>query len=269
MSETRLTSARRNIVRPLLSNLHRSGELLKCVRLTPDWFKWIRSYVFGRKVEFPTVFRTRFGDSVELFDWSELTTVWRVFLANEYRFDRSVKTLLDVGANIGAFSVYAARQLPNVQIVAVEPFPNTYVRLTQTIERNGLGARVRSVQAAATNQSGEVLFDAAVDSHSYARRIVDASSDQSIRVAAVTIGDLLEKAGWSEVDYMKMDIEGGEYLALGAIPESMLRRAKAIGLEYHDSAQFTSLSQTITSAGFKRIRLRPEGWSGLAEFRRT
>ena len=269
MNEARLVSTRRSLVRPLLANTRRSVELLRCVRLTPDWFKWIRSYVFGGRIEFPTVFRTRLGDSVELLDWSELTTVWRVFLANEYRFDRSVKTLLDVGANIGAFSVFAARQLPKAQLVAVEPFPNTYARLAQTIERNGLNSRVRCVQSAVTNQTGEVHFDAAVDSHSYARRIVDASSDQAIRVPALTLGDLLEQAGWSEVDYLKMDIEGGEYLALGAIPESMLRRAKAIGLEYHDSSKFTALSQTITTTGFECIRLRSEGWSGLAEFRRV
>ena len=165
--------------------------------------------------------------------------------------------------------MFAARQLPKAQLVAVEPFPNTYARLAQTIERNGLNSRVRCVQSAVTNQTGEVHFDAAVDSHSYARRIVDASSDQAIRVPALTLGDLLEQAGWSEVDYLKMDIEGGEYLALGAIPESMLRRAKAIGLEYHDSSKFTALSQTITTTGFECIRLRSEGWSGLAEFRRV
>lgn len=269
MSETCVVSTRHSLARALLSNTHRSVELLRCIRLTPDWFKWIGSYVFGREIEFPTVFRTRLGDSVELFDWSELTTAWRVFLANEYLIDHSVETLLDVGANIGAFSVFAARQLPKAQIVAVEPFPDTYARLAQTIERNGLNSRVRCVQAAVTNRTGEVLFDAAVDSHSYARRIVDASSDRAIRVPALILGDLLERAGWSEVDYLKMDIEGGEYLALGDIPASMLRRAKAIGLEYHDSSKFTALSQTLTLAGFDRIRLRTEGWSGLAEFRRT
>ncbi len=104
--------------------------------------------------------------------------------------------------------------------------------------------------------------------HSYCRRIVNEADSHAIHVESVALGDVLDQMGWDECDYLKMDIEGGEYEALLNVSHSMLRRVKAIGLEYHDSQKFPALLNGLAEAGFRCERNRPAGWSGLSEFRR-
>lgn len=251
-----------------IKNIRRLKEVGRCIQGTPQWRQWIASYVLGKATPFPATFRTRCGQSIELCDWSELTTVWRVFYANEYQVPADTKTIVDAGANIGAFALYQAVRMPDAQIVAVEPFPGTFARLVQTIEQNHLGSRVRAIQAALTDHTGTACFDAAPATYSYARQIVEPRVENAVQVRASTLGDILDEVGWSEVDYLKMDIEGAEYGALGGVPNEMLRRCRAIGVEYHDSSRVEVLWRKMAEAGFERVSLRPDGWSGLAEFRR-
>jgi len=59
--------------------------------------------------------------------------LWITFFRNEYRGPETCATIVDAGANIGAFSLYSARQAPRATIYALEPLPSTRARLTDTI----------------------------------------------------------------------------------------------------------------------------------------
>ena len=249
--------------------LSRWPEFFACMQLTPQWLHWGMIYALRREGAFPSEFRTRQGLRIPMKDWSELTTVWRVFLGNEYAVPEDAQRIVDAGANIGAFSLYMTARSKQVQLVAVEPFPDTFERLQQNINLNQVSDRVRPVQAAMAARKGRTSFDGRTEAHSYCRRIVTPDQTHAITVNALSLGDVLDEAGWEEADYLKMDIEGGEYVALLEIAPQELRRVRAIGLEYHDAQHAPKLFQGLEQAGFKQVSHRPAGWSGLAEFRRV
>ena len=65
--------------------------------------------------------------------------------------------IIDVGANLGLFSLIMARRYPDRPIYAVEPNPSTATTLRSNIQRN-LASNVHAHQSAIADQIGEILF---------------------------------------------------------------------------------------------------------------
>ena len=248
--------------------VRRLPEVARCVARCRQPLKWIYSYVLGGKIAWPCDLTTRDGSLLQLRDWSDLTTAWRVIVADEYQIPSGANRIIDAGANIGAFSLLAGSQCPDAEIVALEPFPETHSHLQATVERNRLGDRISPIQAALAGVDGDVSFDAAPETHSYSRRIVISGSENTIQVPAISIGRIMLKQGWDSVDYLKMDIEGGEYSVFESTDPEQLKCVSAIGLEYHDDTKWPGLKDLLIHHGFDCVAHHPEGWSGLAEFRR-
>src|SRR5690606_2136755 len=112
--------------------------------------------------------------------------------------------ILDLGANIGAFSVLAGKL--GADVVAVEPQPDNYSHLTENLSLNGLSHdRVRALPVACWKHSDGVTI-----SGEYGGTCVDT---QGTHVPTLTLGELVEAAG-RQIDLMKVDVEGSEYAIL-------------------------------------------------------
>ncbi len=75
------------------------------------------------------------------------------------RFCSDDTIIVDAGANIGAFTLFAARRAPAAKIVAVEPFPKTHARLTKTIAQNRLEDRVMTREWALAREDASRTMD--------------------------------------------------------------------------------------------------------------
>jgi FkbM family methyltransferase len=135
-------------------------------------------------------------------------------------------TFVDVGANVGVYSLFvAARAGPKARILAVEPQPEVFDRLTYNIRQNPFGT-VKAVACAVADKLGELtLF---LDAHNRGEssvKIVGSSQGDTVRVPAVSLLDLLEREGFSAIDAIKLDVEGAEDLILDPFfrdaPESL------------------------------------------------
>jgi FkbM family methyltransferase len=133
--------------------------------------------------------------------------------------------ILDVGANIGMFGLWALRCWPGAQITAFEPEPGNLRVLRATVAANELGARWTVMPAAVSNEMTELSFVPGLRATSH---IADTHERGTLTVPAI---DLYEHQG-SGVDLIKMDIEGGEWaiLADSRLPEL---KTFAIRLEWH------------------------------------
>jgi FkbM family methyltransferase len=121
--------------------------------------------------------------------------------------------ILDIGANVGLFSLYA--QDSAKKIVAVEPTPRTFAmlnKLTQGVDK------ITPVAAALSAQDGDIDFF--VTDNPTINSLLDKSIDinydsgQSVTVKGKTIKTILDEQELDWVDFVKCDIEGGEVLAL-------------------------------------------------------
>jgi FkbM family methyltransferase len=124
-------------------------------------------------------------------------------------------TFVDVGANVGAYSLFvAARAGPKARILAIEPQPDVFDRLTYNIRQNPFGT-VKAVACAVADKTGELtLFLDPRNKGESSVKIVGPSQSGTVRVPSVTLLDLLTEEGFAHVDAMKLDVEGAEDLIL-------------------------------------------------------
>jgi FkbM family methyltransferase len=122
---------------------------------------------------------------------------------------------VDIGANVGAYTLFvAARAGGSARILAVEPQPEIFDRLTYNISQNPFGT-VKAIACAVADKTGELtLFLDARNKGESSVKIVGSVQAGSVRVPAVTLIDLLRAEGFSRVDAIKLDVEGAEDLIL-------------------------------------------------------
>jgi FkbM family methyltransferase len=132
--------------------------------------------------------------------------------------------IVDLGANIGLFGVFAADRWPGARIEAYEPDPANVAVHRHTIEVNRLADRWTLIEAAAGAREGTLRFLAGQASLS---RAVDDSHPSAIDVP---VRDVMERLAGA--DLVKIDIEGGEWEIL-ADPRFAGAPPRAVVLEYH------------------------------------
>jgi FkbM family methyltransferase len=122
---------------------------------------------------------------------------------------------LDIGANIGAYSLFvAARTGPRARVLAVEPQPHIFDRLVHNIRLNAF-ATIKAIACAVADKAGEVtLFLDANNSGESSVKIVGSSGAKGIRVGAKTLLGLVREEGFGHIDAIKLDVEGAEDLIL-------------------------------------------------------
>jgi FkbM family methyltransferase len=255
----------------ILAQWRRAPELLASVRETSDAVKLALAYLGLRSPSYPFVVNFRTGEELRVETRHDLVTLWIIFFRNEYRVPVTCTTIVDAGANIGAFSLYSARHAPRATIYALEPFPSTQKRLAQTVAQNRLTSRVRVYPIALgdTNQGGSVrhMSDEG-PSQSRGTRVEPVSGSVAVQVS--TLEQFLDEAKITEADFLKMDIEGAEHEVLHAASRDVLRRFREIALEYHPNGSAVALFEKLKACGFvcaHDARVGPD--SGVAHFSRA
>lgn len=143
------------------------------------------------------------------------------------------RTILDVGANIGASAIYFAAHCPDATVYAFEPEAGNFellrrnardwpriVPLRQAVWSHGA---VREVQSRRTGAWGYTLADVAEG----------AGYGLGQMVECVTISDFMRHRGLDRIDVLKMDVEGGEK-EIFEHPEGWLDRVDLLVVELHD-----------------------------------
>jgi len=212
------------------------------------------AYLGFSDLTYPSVLRLRQGECISLHELTDLKTFWQIYLRRIYPVAISDTVIVDVGANTGLFTLYAARRASHASIVSIEPFPDTFERLVQTVRDHNLTDRVTCLNYAVTGKSAIYLMPD-VPLPSQRRNVVAFAADKAgTQVRGRTLCELLRECSLDRVDLLKMDIEGGEYEALLSAHPDVLRSIRRISLEYHGhSAPYTKqqIFDHLYNAGFK------------------
>ncbi len=123
---------------------------------------------------------------------------------------------LDIGANIGGYSMFvAANGGQNCRIVAVEPQPDIYARLVFNLRLNNF-ATVKALACAVADKDGELtLFvDSQNKGESSVKIMSGAKGSGSITVPSLKLLTLIEQEGFQQIDAAKLDTEGAEDIIL-------------------------------------------------------
>lgn len=150
---------------------------------------------------------------------------------------RSGDVFADVGANWGYFSLVAARLVGDSgRVICFEPHPVLFQQLRQNVERNALD-NVLPLCVAACDRRRELVLEAVAVGfgNSGGSRVVERPdpAKNTYPVAGQTIDDALDGCGVATVACLKIDIEGGEALALRGLRGLPAGRYRRILLEVH------------------------------------
>jgi FkbM family methyltransferase len=169
-------------------------------------------------------------------------------------------TVVDVGANIGFFTLRLARWVgPTGRVIAIEPEARNADSLRRRVSRAGLSDIVICVQAAAADQAGQLRL-ALNPGHPADHHLADDGEP----VAAVTLDELVG-TGRPPVTLIKIDVQGAEAMVLAGARRVIEAHRPALFVEVHEpslarlGSSRRELIEMIVQLGYSGHRLTRSG----------
>lgn len=179
-----------------------------------------------------------------------------VLLDDEYglqKLKQSPRTILDIGANIGLFSLWAAGCFPDATIHAYEPNP----RIVPFTQRNLKPVNVQLFAEAVSAQAG---FAAILDEDE--SRLCSLTTGVTTGIPVTAFKQAIERLGGT-VDLLKLDCEGAEW-EIFQDPEPF-QHINTIRMEYHLTGDRTlqDVQQIARELGFTIEHLSENSGFGI------
>ena len=133
-------------------------------------------------------------------------------------------TVADVGANIGIYTLYAARLVgPAGRVYSFEPAPRTFELLKDNIQVNGfLEAGIIDARCQAVlDRSGECELTVYSDNSGHNTLFAGQQAGETVRAETVSLDQALD--GVARLDVVKVDAEGAEPFVLRGMSRLLAR----------------------------------------------
>jgi FkbM family methyltransferase len=188
-------------------------------------------------------------------------------------------TVVDVGANIGMFTLRAARRSPGARIIAVEPVAELAAAVETNARLHGVNATVVNLGLGATEEERAFTFypgntvmsgsfadpaedlavlrgyllsgDGAEAGSQLERVIADRLAPERRRIRTTTLTRLAADWGLTTIDLLKIDVEKAEAEVLAGIDDDLWPRIDRIVLEVHDiGGRLAAVTSGLRERGF-------------------
>jgi len=242
-------------------------KIARRLKLTPlavsalrSWPRFMFNYALGLVPRTP--YRFRSGALLGLSRAVDHVPIIEIFLRKDYGdIPEDVTTIVDIGANIGAFSIFAARATRNVRVYAYEPMASFHRMLDENVRVNDAAGTIRTFNMAVGDSDrdrdlvveGEGIFFPTM-------MAPEAGPTRTVRVACTTLGDIMQTNNLPGIDLLKMDCEGAEYEILRSISSADFERIREIRMEYHDlpgeGRNSESLVRLLSGQGYEIVLLK-------------
>lgn len=172
-------------------------------------------------------------------DTSDRWAFGQVFVRKEYGSlpaDHGPKLILDCGANVGYTSVYFLTRYASSHVIAVEPDPQNFQILLRNLAP--YGERARAIHAAVWSEPAQLKLCSAAetDRGEWAFWVRECHPDEVPDVRAVDIQTILSDSGFSQIDILKIDVEGAETRIFSQNYHSWIDKVETFLIELHGPA---------------------------------
>jgi FkbM family methyltransferase len=179
-------------------------------------------------------FRTPIGKAeARLHSPSDLSTLNLIFCRGDYYAPDGIRTVLDIGSNIGLSALFWLTRNREAMVHGYEPAPISYGRLEENLRL--FRDRVVLHQAAVSDFKGMARLGIEA---SGVNSSLDLVAPESVECPVVHINDALESVlrGRGTLDVLKVDSEGHELRTLKAIAPEFWPRIRCLNVDVPGAA---------------------------------
>jgi FkbM family methyltransferase len=205
-----------------------------------NWFGFWKHYYALKKDptigDFSAIFRNGMTAIVPKALMSAFDEVFlrEVYNNNITSFSENL-LIIDIGANVGYFTLYILDKQPNAHIVAYEPLPSNILLLEQHKAINKINNLIIDKRAVhGTAKDITINYNDSIDYSVGASILNRDKATGSITIPAVSIPDIFIENKITTCDLLKVDCEGAEYNIIFNCPDEYFEKINNIVIEVHD-----------------------------------
>jgi FkbM family methyltransferase len=216
-------------------------KYINLIRNINNWPHYFTAKYFDSSQD-PVKFTARHQVQVEVPKGGIMPIFKEIFMEDLYEIDFLKKRLpadpviVDVGANVGFFSLFMASQFPKASIYAFEPLPGNFKHLQKHFHLNP-GKKLIAQNKAVSGSKGTLTlhYNPAVNFTALAsmHTSFDASNTKQVEVESVSLPDIFTAFSLKKIDLLKLDCEGAEYDILYQCPPALFSKIDQIAMETH------------------------------------
>jgi FkbM family methyltransferase len=233
--------------------LNRCGKAVRIVATLKNWPEVFRSIL----VNYPlTEICRREGITIHAPEglqlWNHYNDIWEHHTYTSGYGLKNPGVVIDIGANISLFSLFAAKSA--TAVYCFERLPQNFDYLQKNVLTNNF-TNVKCFNLAVCGQGGEKIFHES--EHPTAGTLYGGKNSAVFRkanpVKCTTLKEIFDENRIECCDFLKLDCEGCEFEILLNTPAEYLSKIQMISLEFHDYlTEFThhDLVQYLTKHGF-------------------
>jgi FkbM family methyltransferase len=153
----------------------------------------------------------------EMRDFRYLFTVREIYIDDFYGLRnsrRKLNVIIDAGAHVGFFTMYGLNFIDvKGKIIALEPSPGNFLRLIRHLNLNStkIKGSVLPLPYALSDKDGEVFLEITEDTET---SHITKFPKKAVKCKSITLASLIKSFGLSQVDILKLDVEGAEHFIL-------------------------------------------------------
>jgi FkbM family methyltransferase len=206
----------------------------------------------------------------------EVVLIYNETMVNQEYFQKGLSVLgarcvIDIGANVGIFTMAVKLKAPEATVYAFEPIPDTFQVLEQNVRLLGcsdihlynvaIGSQdhVEKAFAFFPNMPGNSTAIPALKDEQkqvmdqiFGKELSDFLMQSETRIVQVrTLSSVIREQGIASVDFLKVDVEGGEISVLEGIEEMHWPIFKQVAVETHNAQLREKVSEILVQHGFE------------------
>ena len=193
------------------------------------------------------IFETKSGQKIKIrVNSTDLMALTHVWLVQEYHHDSfNIKTndiIIDVGAHIGLFALYASQFCKHGQIFCYEPIEENYDLLLENIKLNNIKNIIPfNLAVSDKNSKIKIYLNSDESGHS-----IFLNNEKSVMVNSTTLENIFTENNIDNCNFLKLDCEGAEYQIMESLNPIFFGKISKTIIEYHLADTNPDLLKNLT-----------------------
>lgn len=174
---------------------------------------------------------------------------------------RRQDTVVDLGANVGVFTILAAIRAHDGRVISIEPEEESFRYLCENVAANSF-THVEPFRLAVSGADGHTQLSVSNPGNNHILTKSPAKKQAQTEIVETTsLPSLFSRLNLPRVDLVKMDIEGAEFLAFEE--HSWLENVERIAMEAHpDLGNIDTIRKRLEEHGFS-VEITPAYDAGM------